>query len=265
MPGVRVSTQAEKGSPGGTVEASVKQAARIARRHDHRGLVVFVDEFQDMAKADRRSLLIALQHFDGAPKGHPVAIVAAGLPSLPAAVTDAATFGERTDFCPLQLLTEVAVVEALKLPALVAGVAWEQSALEAASEVTSGYPHEVQLLGEAAWTVARPDPGDTITLGHLKQGVELAEQRMDYLFAARIAKTTREQHRLLTAMATLGDSAVTRAAVAGELGVTTVAISRTRQELIDRGMIEPAGHGLLRFTVPGFVAYLRAEAARNRE
>lgn len=258
VPGAKISAETSPRRPGDAIESSLKQAARLVRQHEHHGLVVFVDEFQDAPKADRRSLLIALQHFDGAPKGHPVAVVAAGLPSLPSAVTDAATFGERSDFHELRLLNDVATIEALKLPAEQLGVRWTQPALEQAIELTQGYPHEVQLLGEATWNAARPERGSSISLGHVRQGREIAERRMDQLFSARLAKTTDEQRRFLTAMASLGDSAVTRGSIASALGVATEALSRPRQDLIDRGLIEPAGHGQLRFTVPGFAAYLRA-------
>jgi len=258
VPGAKVSAEKTPKTPGDAIERSLKQAAGLARRNDQHGLVVFVDEFQDAAKSDRRSLLIALQHFDGAPQGHPVAVIAAGLPSLPSAVTDAATFGERSDFHELHLLNDVATVEALKLPAEHVGVRWAQDALEEAIELTQGYPHEVQLLGEAAWNAARPINGSMVSIGNVREGREIAERRMDQLFSARLAKTTDEQRRFLIAMATLGDGAIARGSIADQLGVPTEALSRPRQELIDRGLVESAGHGRLRFTVPGFAAHLRA-------
>lgn len=263
VPGAKVTAEATGRRPSDVIEGSLKRAAEFARQHDQHGLVVFVDEFQDAPKADRRSLLIALQHFDGAPKGYPVAVVAAGLPSLPSAVTDAATFGERSDFHELRLLNDVATIEALKLPAEQLGVHWKQEALELAIELTQGYPHEVQLLGEATWNAARPERGGRITLGHVNQGRETVAERMDQLFAARLAKTTDEQRQFLAAMASLGDGSVARGAIATALGVTTESLSRPRQELIGRGLIEPAGHGRLRFTIPGFAAYLRSPLVRD--
>ena len=155
-------------------------------------------------------------------------------------------------------VNDVATIEALRLPAQQVGVRWTQAALEQAIELTKGYPHEVQLLGEAAWNAARPESGGTISVGHVRQGQEIAERRMDQLFAARMAKTTAEQRRFLAAMASLGDGPITRRNIADTLGVTTEALSRPRQELIDRGLIEPAGHGQLRYTVPGFASYLRS-------
>ncbi len=110
IPGVKVGATLsgdDKAAPGSAVlEELLEDAGRFARNHDAKGLVVFVDEFQEAQLGDRKSLLIGLQHFDGAPEATPVAIVAAGLPSLPPAVTEAATFGERSRFVELGLLSD---------------------------------------------------------------------------------------------------------------------------------------------------------------
>ena len=74
-----------------------------------------------------------------------------------------------------------------------------------------------------------------------------------------MAKINPEQRRVVMAMAELGDGPVSRAALAGRLGITSEALSRPRKELIDRGLVEPAGRGLLRFTIPGFAGFLRAQ------
>lgn len=261
IPGVKVGATLsnDNATPAGAavVEELLEDAGRFARNHDAKGLVVFVDEFQEAQLGDRKSLLIGLQHFDGAPEATPVAIVAAGLPSLPPAVTEAATFGERSRFVELGLLSDVAVAEAIRVPAEHHQVAWSDEAIVAAIELAGGYPHKVQLIGDATWEVARPIPGSTISLGQVRRAEEEIEDRMTGLFRTRLARTTPEQRRFLAAMAAAGDGPVERAAIAAELGVATTAVSRPRQQLIDRGFIEPVGHGKLRFTIPGFAAYIR--------
>jgi hypothetical protein len=219
----------------------------------------------EQARADpdrlaRKSLLIALQHFDGDPDGCPVAVIAAGLPSLPAAVTEAATFGERSRFVELGLLHDVAVAEALRVPAEHHGVGWTDEAVEAAITIAAGYPHKVQLVGQASWQAARPERGDQIQAGHVRQAAETVEEQMVGLFRTRLARVTLEQLRLLVAMAEIGGDSIPRNAVATRLGVHSNALSRPREELIDRGFIEAAGHGRLRFTIPGFGAYIRDHA-----
>ena len=53
------------------------------------------------------------------------------------------------------------------------------------------------------------------------------------------------------------DGNVSRAQIAATLGQDSRAISVPRERLIDKGVIEPVGHGLVRFTLPGFAAYVR--------
>ena len=55
-------------------------------------------------------------------------------------------------------------------------------------------------------------------------------------------------------MAAAGDGNVSRAQIAANLGQDSRAISVPRERLIDKGVIEPVGHGLVRFTLPGFAA-----------
>lgn len=152
------------------------------------------------------------------------------------------------------------MAEALRLPAHELGVTWSDDAILAAIEAAAGYPHRVQLIGDAAWEAGRPQRGDVIGQAQVRLGAERAEQRMAAVFRSRMAKINPEQRRVVTAMAELGDHPVSRAALAGRLGITSEALSRPRQELIDRGLVESAGRGLLRFTIPGFASFLRANA-----
>jgi hypothetical protein len=108
------------------------------------------------------------------------------------------------------------------------------------------------------WEIARPTAVSAINVGHVRQVEAEIEDRMTGLFRTRLTRVTPEQQRFLAAIATVGDGAVGRAAIAAKLGEATTAVSRSRQQLIDGGYIESAGHGKLRFTIPGFAAYPRA-------
>jgi hypothetical protein len=57
------------------------------------------------------------------------------------------------------------------------------------------------------------------------------------------------------------EPAVARSAVATRMGRTSRAVSMPRDRLLDKGIIESAGHGLLRFTLPGFTDYVRTQGA----
>jgi len=62
-------------------------------------------------------------------------------------------------------------------------------------------------------------------------------------------------------MAAAGTEKVGRAQIAATLGQDTRAISVPRERLIEKGVIEPVGHGLVRFTLPGFAVYVRSQDA----
>lgn len=62
-------------------------------------------------------------------------------------------------------------------------------------------------------------------------------------------------------MAQVGTPTVTRAEIAEQLGRPTQALGVPRERLIDKGIIEPAGRGEVRFTMPGFDRYIRATLA----
>ena len=47
------------------------------------------------------------------------------------------------------------------------------------------------------------------------------------------------------------------------MGRDTRAISVPRDRLLDKGIIEAAGHGRLRFTLPGFADYVRSQTSRE--
>jgi hypothetical protein len=62
----------------------------------------------------------------------------------------------------------------------------------------------------------------------------------------------------LAAMAELGDGPIGRGELAQKMGVSTDDLGVPRARLMDKGLIDTAGHGTLTFTIPGFAAYVRA-------
>lgn len=265
LPGARVGAQIHRADAAPVVHHLVEDAAHFARNHEHHGLLLFVDEFQEATVTDRKSLLVALQEFDGdAIRPTPVGIVAAGLPSIHAAVTQAATFGERTRFVEVKGLTPAAAAEALRLPAEHKSVHWDDQAITVAVNLAGNYPYKVQVVGDSVWNYARPREGDTITVGAVRGASEAIEDRMDDLYRTRWAAARPEHRQFLEAMAltmTLrGTDRASREEIAGKLNKTSAALSRPRAQLIDRGLIAPSGRGELSFTIPGFADYVHRQA-----
>lgn len=267
IPGVPVKLRAEVpvaseptpvGAPIGALEDLLHDTATLIRERGGAGLLVLVDELH-AARADELSVFLnALQNIDGRREENAVAVFCAGLPVTPEAITRAATFGERSAFVALDVLSAADARSALVVPAENLDVGWTEPALKAVLDEARGHPYFLQLLGSTTWDAARPGAGDRLGLPDVRAGVAAARDQVQAMHRARWNSATAAEQAFLLAMAraepTTGN--VARAAIAGELGVHSRAISVPRERLIEKGVIEPVGHGLVRFTLPGFGAYL---------
>ena len=112
--------------------------------------------------------------------------------------------------------------------------------------------------------MARPDAGATLGTDALDRARLLVTDELDTMFRARWSKAAAGERRLLVALAELTDdreTPVRRAAIAERMGVSSNDLSVPRRSLLDKGLVESGDRGTLRFTVPGFAAFVRAESA----
>ena len=267
VPGAQVTAQIDTSrdveapaAPVAAVEDLLHLAAARIRARGGAGLVVFLDELHAPTGQDLATFLNAMQNLDGARTDNPLAVIAAGLPSTPEVLTRAATFGERSTFVALPLLDARASREALAVPAGLLEVRWTDGALAAVEAQARGYPYFLQLTAHAAWDAAAPGPGDRITARHVAAGLPAARDQLDAMYRARWRSATPLEQQLMAAMAASGDDSVARSEIARRMGRDSRAISVPRDRLLDKGVIEPAGHGHLRFTLPGFADYIRQQA-----
>lgn len=244
-------------APISALEDLLHEAASAVRRRGGAGLLVFLDELHAASADDMATLLNALQNLDGEREQNPLAVVTAGLPVTPEALTRAATFGERSSFVPLDVLSDADARAALAVPAESLGVTWSDDALGRIAEEARGHPYFLQLAGSATWDAAAPAEGDEITVADVEAGVPAATEQLTAMYRARWRSASRAEQSFLAAMAAEDKENVTRAQIAQRLGVDSRAISVPRERLIEKGVIEPVGHGLVRFTMPGFAAYVR--------
>lgn len=251
-------------APIGALEDLLHEAGALARGRYGAGLVVFLDELHAASADDLGILLNAAQNLAGERELHPVAIVTAGLPVIPEAITRAATFGERSAFVALDVLSEDDARGLLTVPAESLEVEWTPDALASVVDECRGHPYLLQLIGSATWRAADPAAGGTLTSDDVRRGIPDAQGQLDAMYRARWGAATPAERSFLRAMAEVGSDQhsdnVTRKAVADRLGVDTRALSVPRESLIEKGIIEPVGHGLVRFTLPGFAAYARDRA-----
>ncbi len=247
-------------APIAALEDLLHESSDAVRRRGGAGLLVFLDELHAASADDMATLLNALQNLDGEREVNPLAVITAGLPVTPEALTRAATFGERSSFVPLDLLSEADARAALTEPAESLGVEWSPEALDRVVAEAQGHPYFLQLIGSATWNAARPEEGDVLDLDAVMAGVPAANDQLTAMYRARWGSATEGEQAFLAAMAAAGTDNVTRAQIAQRLGVSTQAISVPRERLIEKGVIEPVGHGLVRFTLPGFGSYVRSLA-----
>jgi hypothetical protein len=269
LPGAKVSADVARRDPPpdmalvapiSALEDLLHEAAVACRRRGGAGLLVFLDELHAASADDMATLLNALQNLDGEREDNPLAVVTAGLPVTPEALTRAATFGERSAFVALDVLSDEDAAAALTVPAAALDVAWTDDAVARLVDEARGHPYFLQLAGSATWNAAAPAAGAAIDLDDVAAGVPEATEQLTAMYRARWRAATRAEQAFLAAMAAARTDNVTRAQIAAALGVDSRSISAPRERLIEKGVIEPVGHGLVRFTLPGFAAYVRDQA-----
>ena len=244
-------------APIGALEELLHDTATLVRRRGGAGLLLFLDELHTASADDMSVVLNTLQNLDGAREANPLAVVTAGLPVTPEALTRAATFGERSTFVSLDVLNDEDARTLLVAPADAEGVSWSAGALDAVVTEARGYPYLLQLIGSSTWDAARPDHGDRLTLNQVRKGLPAARDQLTAMHRARWGAATPLDREFLVAMAAAGRDNVTRAEIAQRMGRDSRAISVPRERLIEKGVIEPVGHGLVRFTMPGFAEFVR--------
>lgn len=245
-------------APIGAVEDLLHEASSLVRERGGAGLAVFVDELHAASADDLATLLNAVQNLDGAREDNPLTVVVAGLPITPEAITKAATFGERSAFVSLDVLSDHDARALLRDSAIELEVSWSDEALQAVLDRVGGHPYLLQLVGSSTWEVRQPERGDLIDVDAVTTGVPRAEEQLTGMYTARWGSATPQEQAFITAMAGAGSGNVTRAQIAAGMGSTSRAISVPRERLIEKGVIEPVGHGLVRFTMPGFDAWVLA-------
>ncbi len=247
-------------APIGALEELLREASTAVRGRGGAGLLVSIDELHAASADDLATLLNALQNLDGSRDDNPLTVVTAGLPVTPEAITRAATFGERSAFVPLDVLTDDDARQLLVEPAAALDVTWSPEALAAVLDRMGGHPYLLQLAGSSTWR-ARPPRSRR----HHRRGGG-PRRRPGRRGAARTgcytarwgAATELERSFIVGAWPASATGNVTRARIAEAMGVDSRSISVPRERLIEKGIIEPVGHGLVRFTMPGFAAWVAA-------
>ena len=142
------------------------------------GVLVLIDEMQDLA--DHELAAVAAASHETGQRDLPFIVIGAGLPSLPAALTEAKSYAERLyEYLAVGPLGPAAATEALVVPALGHDVGWDSDALEVVCDASAGYPYFLQVYGNVVWNYASHNP---ITAADAQVGVLAARRELDLGF-----------------------------------------------------------------------------------
>ena len=230
----------------------------LALQEESSALAIFVDELQDLDGDLLRALLVT-QHQAGQ-RGWPFYVFGAGLPNLPAVLSDSRSYAERLfDYRSIGRLEETEAARAVVDPVRGQGFDIDDRALPVVLAASGGYPYFVQEYGRATWEVA---PGPVITFSDAEAGVALGLQRLDAgFFQSRWNRATPSERRMLIAMAADGEGPSASGDVASRMGLRQSSLGPYRANLINKGLVWAPEHGQLAYTVPSMAAYVQ----RHRE
>lgn len=253
-------------APEGAVDNLIEIITTAARStaKARRGLALFVDEIQEMPKADMRTLATAWQELDAAVKkkdAHqvPAVLIAAGLSNSQEVITEAATFGERFRFSSIGNLTTAAAKQAVLEPSLRFEVQWRSAAVDLVVERSTGYPYFLQVYAQETWDASTRHPGDWIEEDDAVEGIEAADPQIETFYRGRWNRATAAEKRILVAIAQGGTDEMKRADIAERLGVKTGDIGMARASLLGKGLLAAPQRGVLALNAPGFGQFILDE------
>ncbi len=218
-----------------------------------RGLVLVID---DLHRAQPEEIVDLLAAFTESMRdGQPVAIVAAGTPTLGHLATRAGLGGRVFDIAPLvaadarTLVRDQTATEAVLI---------DDDAVDAVVALAAGYPALVLLYAHAAWNEAA---GPTITAADVAAGVPVARDRLARNVLAPRFALAAAARRYVRAVAE-ADDPVDSDAIARRLGDTTrfghgvSQLTEMRDELVRRGVLTNIDGARLAFAHPAARSYV---------
>jgi hypothetical protein len=217
-------------------------------------VAVLIDEMQYFSEKELGALIMAMHKIQQ--RRLPVVLLGAGLPILPGLAGESKSYAERLfSFPDVGALSEADAAQALRDPAMSAGVEFEDDALAEVFGLTKGYPYFLQEWGYHSWNQA---PDERITLAVVRAATPTVVERLDQnFFRVRFDRLTPSEKRFLRAMAELGSDPHRTSDIADVLGVKVTSLGPVRAKLIRKGMVYSPAHGDMAFTVPLFDEFMR--------
>lgn len=266
-PGARLSSI---GVAGFTVGFTLPPEQQVALRHvfedllnalagHETGLLISVDEIHAANRSELTELAALVQHMIR--EDLPIGLIAGGLPAAVSDLLDegVSTFLRRAERVDLHSASEADVRAALAATFEQTGIAASPEHLDRMAAATGGYPFLIQLVGYHVWRLARHNGGTTDAI--VAEGLDSARKRLgSTVLASAFNGLSGIDKTFLLKMAE--DDGPSRIGdIAARMGETTQYAGVYRRRLMDAGVIESPGHGLVDFAVPHLRSYLREHAA----
>lgn len=231
-----------------------------AARDANVGVALFIDELQDIPRPGLAALCAAMHR--AGQDVTPIALIGAGLPTLPGVLADAKSYAERLFTYPTigalpAEQSKAAIRQTLRALELPSGGApsVDEEALDAMTEFSEGYPMFLQSVGKHAWSHAT---APTITVDDVREAESPALRELSGdLFRARWQRATRRQRDYIAAIAREGGRVRSREAATGAGYRSVGEASPVRDELIGKGIVYAPERGQIAFTIPKFDRFVR--------
>lgn len=217
-------------------------------------IAILIDEIQYLSKKELGALIMAMHKLQQ--RQLPILLVGAGLPVLPGLAGESKSYVERLfNFPNIGELSKKDAYKALRDPALMFNVDFEETALEKIYELTEGYPYFLQEWGYITWNMAQFSPITCSTVNLATP--EVINQLDNNFFRVRFDRLTPSERTFLRMMAELGEGPYKVGDIADKSHVKVSALSSTRANLMKKGMLYSPSYGYIAFTVPLFDQFIR--------
>jgi hypothetical protein len=241
----------------GDIEIDLPQllvAVGEAALDSHCPIAILIDEIQYLSQKELGALIMAMHKLQQ--RQLPILLIGAGLPVLPGLAGESKSYAERLfNFPNIGELSKIDAYKALRDPALVADVEFEEKALEKIYQMTCGYPYFLQEWGYMVWNQAESSP---ITYEMVNSATKEVMDQLDHnFFRVRFDRLTPGERSFLRMMADLGEGPYKAGDVAERCHVKVSGLSSTRANLMKKGMIYSPSYGYIAFTVPLFDQFMR--------
>lgn len=225
------------------------------------GVLLLIDEVQYLSEKELGALVMAMHRLQQL--SLPMAMIGAGLPTLPGLTGNAKSYAERLFvFEEIGALSRESSIRALRVPLADAKVRIEEDAVDFVFERSGGYPYFIQEWGYQLWNFVQAEP---ITLDDAKCVDMSVTEKLDRsFFRVRMERLTNAERSLLFALVEMPGPVYKLSDVAEVMSVGVRALSPRRASLIEKGMIYSPSTGTVAFTVPLFAEYISRQRIAGR-